>query len=588
MNRLSFLPFLMLLLCLCCAKSAYAVNSADLLLPDQAFQLTAKAKQKDRLLLSWNIAEGYYLYRNKFKFISMTSGIAIAEPAFEAGKIKKDKFFGEVEIYRNHVEIEIPVQYKDPNVNQLTLEVTFQGCAEAGVCYMPVRQTVSLDLSDSTFDWWGLTSTTNNLKPFISKQDSIAASFKGNSMWLVMLSFLGFGLLLAFTPCIFPMIPILSGIIVGQGKGISTFKAFSLSLSYVLASAVTYTFFGVLAGLFGSNLQIFFQQPAVIIGFSAIFFLLALSMFGFFHVQIPAFLQTRIMALGFKQQGGNLLGAAIMGMLSALAIGPCVTAPLAGALIYIGQSGDAILGGLALFFLGLGMGLPLLVIGTSAGKLLPKTGRWMNFTKAVFGVGLLAVAVWLLGRILPPAFSLLLWGALLFVPVIYLGWNRFWKSAVLVAVTYAVTLTVGIFTHQQRDYMQLLCVAAVACEKQAALPFQKISSTDELRQALIAAHDNNQWVMLDVYADWCVACQEMEHYTFANDRVRNALAGFLLVQADVTDNRQAHQVMLKQLELVGPPAILFFGPDQLERKALRVIGYMDSENFLTQLDRVFH
>ncbi|MGZ8136605.1 MAG: protein-disulfide reductase DsbD [Methylococcaceae bacterium] len=585
MSKLSLTPWLIWLIFMF-AQPVHAVNSEDLLPPEQAFQLTSKVNQADKLELIWDIADGYYLYRKHFKFVSLTAGIKTGEAIFPVGQAKHDKFFGEVEVYRNHLKVEIPLLHEHPGLDKLDLEVTFQGCAEAGVCYMPVQQTISFDLSDENFDWWGLTSTTDGFTPFISEQDSIAASLSGRSLWLIVVSFLGFGLLLAFTPCVFPMIPILSGIIVGQGPGISTRKAFVLSLSYVMASAVTYTIFGVLAGLFGSNLQAFFQSPIAIIAFSGLFVLLALSMFGMFQIQTPAFLQTRLMTLSYKQRGGNLLGAAVMGMLSALAVGPCVTAPLAGVLIYIGQTGDAMLGGLALFFLGLGMGIPLLVIGASAGKLLPKTGIWMSVTKAVFGVGLLAVAVWLLGRVMPPMITLLLWVLVLIIPLMYLGWNKLWKSAGLVALTYAALLLVGVATHQQRDYMQLLCVAAVACEK-PGLSFQKISSIEELQQTLADAHSKGQAVMLDFYADWCTACQELEHYTFADPKVQAALSATVLVQVDVTQNLPVHQALLREFNLIGPPAILFFGPDKKERKPYRIVGYMEAEEFLMQLGRVF-
>lgn len=580
------LKIIILLLCLCPYGVLYALDADAVLPAGQAFQLTVKPEQPNRLLLAWTIAPGYYLYRDKLKFSSLTPGIAVAKPILPMGKSKIDPFLGETEIYRQRVEIEVPLQRHNPDLSKLALEVTFQGCAEVGVCYMPNRKTVTIDLPAYAEDSWGLSAPINQFISLIAEQDGIAALFTGQSTGLVMLSFLGFGLLLAFTPCVFPMIPILSGIIVGQGAGITTSRAFILSLGYVLASALTYTLFGVLAGLFGNNLQIFFQEPVVIIAFSGVFALLALSMFGVFHLQMPAFLQNWLLTLSSKQQGGSLLGAAVMGVLSALMVGPCVTAPLAGALIYIGQTGDALLGGLALFFLGLGMGLPLLIIGTSAGKWLPKSGRWMEFTKAFFGIGLLAVAVWLLSRIAAPSVSLWLWGLLLIVPVVYLGWKRFWKSAVTLALTYGLLLTVGIFTGQQRDTMQLLCTAAIACETAKPLPFQEINSHGELNQVLAAARAKHQWVMLDFYADWCVACKEMEHYTFAEPKVQDALAKAVLLQADVTQNSPDHQALMKQFELIGPPAILFFNPDQQQRP-LRVIGYMDSNGFLAQLNQFF-
>lgn len=583
MARLTLIICLLIL----AIKAVYAVDQDSLLPPGQAFQLTSSVKQPDRLLLSWDIADGYYLYRNKIKFASLTSGIKTQTASFPIGQTKQDQFFGEVEIYHDHLALEIPLLREDLEYDRLVLEVSFQGCAEVGVCYMPVRQSLVFDLPDKHPGGWGMTSAAEHFTPFISEQDSIAASLAGRSLWLIILSFLGFGLLLAFTPCVFPMIPILSGIIAGQGARITIRKAFVLSLAYVLASAVTYTLFGVLAGLFGGNLQAFFQEPWVIIAFSAIFVLLALSMFGIFHLQAPAFIQTKIALISARQRRGNLLGAAVMGMLSALAVGPCVTAPLAGALIYIGQTGDAWVGGLALFSLGLGMGLPLLVIGTSAGKLLPKTGAWMNGTKAVFGIGLLAVALWLLARVIPPVLSQLLWGALLVVPLLYLGWKKLWKSAGLVASTYVLLLLVGIATHQQRDAMQLLCVAAVACEEPSALPFKKIESVDELQQTLAEAHVQGRWLMLDFYADWCVACKEMALYTLSDPKVRDALSPVVLVQVDVTQNLPAESALLKKFALIGPPAILFFGPDQREHESYRVIGYMKTEQFLARLGQVF-
>ncbi len=580
---------LKLLSCLvfCFAGQAFAVDPAELLPADQAFHLAAKVKTADRLALSWDIADGYYLYRNKFKFVSLTPGIAVGEQVFPAGHVKHDNVFGEVEVFQDRLEAEISLQRQEPKQTRLTLAVTFQGCADAGVCYMPVQQTLSFDLADQGFKGWGLTFASGRSALFMSEQDSIAASLNGRPLRLIILSFLGFGLLLAFTPCVFPMIPILSGIIVGQGRRLTTRRAFALSLSYVVASAVTYTFFGVLAGLFGSNLQAFFQEPWVIGIFSGIFVLLACSMFGFFQLQMPAFIQNRIVVISARQQGGNLLGAAMMGLLSALAVGPCITAPLAGALIYIGQTGDAMLGGLALFSLAIGMGMPLLIIGTSAGKLLPKTGVWMNVTKVVFGIGLLAVAIWLLSRVMPPAISQLLWLALLFVPLIYLGWKKLWQGVGLVVLTYGCFLLVGIATDSQRDAMQLLCVAAVACEQHSALPFQQVKSTEALQQALDKAHAQGRWVMLDFYAEWCASCKEMALYTFSDPKVRDALASVVLVQADVTKNLQADQALLKKFNLPGPPAILFFGPDRLERESYRVVGYMKAEKFLAQLEQFF-
>jgi thiol:disulfide interchange protein DsbD len=572
------------------ASQAFAVESADMLPPDQAFQFTYKIKKAGRLLLSWDIANGYYLYRHKFKFVSLTPGIKVGEQSFPASHTKHDEFFGDVEIYRNHLESEITLQRQDPKLDTLTLEVTFQGCADVGVCYMPIQQTISIDSLGESANEKGVTPPIDKNTPFVSEQDRIAASLKNQSAGVIALSFLGLGLLLAFTPCIFPMLPILSGIVVGQSSNLTTRRAFWLSLSYVLASALTYTSFGVLAGLFGSNLQALFQEPWGIIAFSGVFVLLALSLFGGLQVQIPSFVQTRVIAISSKQQGGNLLGAVLMGILSALAIGPCVTAPLTGALIYIGQTGDAFFGGMALFALGLGMGLPLLIIGTYAGKLLPRAGAWMNITKFIFGIGLLAVAVWLLSRILPPMATLALWSLLVIFPVILLLWKKHWKGAGLLAAAYGILLWVGAYINQPDTLRPLLCSVAVACKEQLSLTlkFKKIGNVEELQQNLVEAKAKKQWVMLDFYADWCASCQEMALNTFADPKVRAALSKIVLVQADVTQNSPADQALLRQFNLIGPPAILFFGPDQQERSAYRVVGYMKADKFLDIMNQVFN
>ena len=588
MAKRSILKFLSCL-ALWFAGQVFAVESAGVLPAEQAFQFTYQVQKADKLLLSWDIATGYYLYRHKFKFVSLTPGITVGEQSFPASHTKHDEFFGDVEIFRDHLKVEVLLHRQDPKLNTLTLEVAFQGCADVGVCYMPITKTVAFDLPTESTDKKDNTTAIDQPAVFVSDQDRIAAALKNQSAWFIGLSFLGLGLLLAFTPCIFPMLPILSGIVVGQGSSMNTRRAFWLSLSYVLASALTYTGFGVLAGLFGSNLQALFQEPWVIMAFSGVFVLLALSMFSGFQIQIPSFLQTRVIAISSKQQGGRLWGAAIMGVLSALAIGPCVTAPLAGALIYIGQTGDAYLGGMALFALGLGMGIPLIIIGTYAGKVLPRAGAWMNTTKVIFGIGLLAVAVWLLSRILSPMATLALWSLLVIFPVILLLLRRHWKSAGLLAAAYGIFLWVGIYTNRPDTLRPLVCEVAIACKEQLALTltFKKIGTVQELQQTLADAQTKNQWVMLDFYATWCAACQELALYTFADLKVREALSQVVLIQADVTQNTPTDHALLRQFNLIGPPAILFFGPDQQERSAYRVVGYLKADRFLDIINRVF-
>ena len=512
----------------------------------------------------------------------------MAKLIFPTGLTKHDEFFGDVEIYRGSIQIDVVLRHQSPVAKSATFEVTSRGCTDSGVCYPPMQNVVTVDLpSGPAEESTAQPNSTEQPNAFISEQDRIADSLKSRSVWLTALGFLGFGLLLAFTPCVFPMIPILSGIVAGQGQRLTTRRAFGLSLSYVLASSVTYTVFGVMAGLFGNNLQVFFQYPWVIIAFSGVFVLLALSMFGVFQFQMPAFIQTKVVAFSARQQGGSLLGAAVMGVLSTLIVGPCVTAPLAGTLIYIGQTGNAVLGGIALFALGIGMGIPLLIIGTSAGKLLPKAGAWMNITKAMFGVGLLAVAVWLLSRIMPPTVTLFLWAFLLTIPLIILSWNKLWKGVALFALTYGILLLVGIGTHHHESLPSLLCNVAAACEKPPSLAFNNIRSAEELQQKLTEAHAKGQWIMLDFYADWCASCQEMEHTTFSDPRVQSALSNAVLLQANVTQNTATDQTLLKQFGLIGPPAILFFGPDQQERVSYRIVGYRQAEQFLDHLRQVF-
>jgi thioredoxin:protein disulfide reductase len=413
-----------------------------------------------------------------------------------------------------------------------------------------------------------------------------------------LLSFFGFGLLLSLTPCIFPMIPILSGIIVGHGNRITTPRAFLLSLSYVIASASAYTVFGILAALFGENLQTLFQQPWIVGLFSAVFVLLSLSMFGFYNLQLPAAIQTKLHNSSVKHQDGSLWGAAIMGALSSLIVGPCVAAPLAGALIFIGQTGDAVLGGSALFALGLGMGVPLLLLGVSAGKLLPKAGGWMNATKAVFGVIMLAVAVWMLSRVIPPAITMLLWAMLLVLPAIYLsaidplpehasGWRKLWKGVGLMMLAYGVLLLIGLSMGNSNPLKPLQGFATTSAQAaEQGLSFQRVHSIAELEAKVKQASAEGKGVMLDFYADWCVSCKEMEAYTFTDAKVKQALNGFVLLQADVTANSDADKALLEKFKLIGPPAILFFGIDQREHTENRVIGYQDAETFIKSLQQV--
>jgi len=569
----------------------------ELLPPEQAFQFFASVSDADTLKLNWRIADGYYLYREKIQLELLDAdGVQLGGYSIPRGTPKHDEAFGQVEIFHNELSFDLSVLRSNVSAQTITLQAKYQGCADRGVCYPPMDSKISLELPETTVK---ARPAGVNMPPAstLSEQDQIVQSLQQDTFWMTLLSFFGFGLLLSVTPCIFPMIPILSGIIVGH-RGITTARAFMLSLSYVLASAATYTVFGILAALFGSNLQTTFQQPWIIGLFSAVFVLLALSMFGFYHLEIPNALRAKLHDSSEKHRDGSLIGAAIMGALSSLIVGPCVAAPLAGALIYIGQTGDAMLGGSALFVMGLGMGAPLLLLGASAGKLLPKAGSWLNSTKAVFGVIMLAVAVWMLSRILPATVIMLLWAILLIVPAIYLsavdplppnssGWRKLWKGVGLMMLAYGLLLLIGVSMGNGNPLKPLQGFGAspVQAEEQG-IRFTKVSSLAEVEARIEQAHANKQAVMLDFYADWCISCKEMEAYTFADPAVKQALANFVLLQADVTRNSEEDKALLAKFKLIGPPAILFFTAGQQENPVHRVIGYQDAETFIKSLRRV--
>jgi thiol:disulfide interchange protein DsbD len=587
-------------------------SGAEFLDPDEAFQYTLEALDGNTLLARWQIADGYYLYRDRMQFtLEDGQGIQLGEAILPAGKVKVDPNFGRMEVYYHQAEARIPLLRSDGDQGQVVLKTRYQGCADAGLCYPPIDKTMTLSLP-------GVNDAVAASPPAVaapgtpagaapaaprSEQDRIAASLASGSTWVTVATFFGFGLLLAFTPCVFPMIPILSSIIVGQGPGMTTRRAFTLSLVYVLAMALTYTVVGVIAGLFGSNLQAAFQSPIILGVFAALFVALALSMFGFYELQLPAALQSKLTEISNRQQGGSLIGVAIMGLLSALIVGPCVAPPLAGALIYIGQSGDAVLGGLALFALSMGMGIPLIAIGTSAGKALPKAGDWMDTVKAVFGVMLLGVAIWMLERIVPAALTMALWGILLITSGIYMGaleplhhadhashtpphpsgWRKLWKGLGVVLLIYGALLMVGAASGSKDPLQPLKGVAIAGATSDAPqsheLAFQRIKTVADLERQLAAASAAGKTVMLDFYADWCVSCKELERYTFSDAGVQRVLANTVLLQADVTANDEDDKALLKRFGLIGPPSILFFGSDGRERKGYRLVGFLDAAEF---------
>ena len=558
----------------------------ELLQPEQAFEFSASIKDGNTLYVNWEIAPNYYLYREKIKLeLRDANGVNLGDYSIPNGLPKNDEAFGKVEIFYEGLNFDVPLLRENSGEQTLTLVASFQGCADRGVCYPPMTKEVALNLP--------VAQTVSALpEEMESDQNQIVSALTQGNFALTLISFLGFGLLLAFTPCIFPMIPILSGIIVGQ-RG--TQRAFLLSLSYVVASSLMYTVFGVLAAISGQNLQMALQNPWVISVFSGVFVVLALSMFDFFTLGLPEKLTNKLYHSSHQHHEG-FAGAAMMGALSSLIVGPCVAPPLAGALIYIGQTGDVLLGGAALFMLGLGMGLPLLLLGVSAQKYLPKAGAWLNSIKKGFGVVMLGMAIWLLSRILPAPVTLLLWAIWLIMPAIYLNaldtlpetktaWQVFWKSIGVIMLIYGTLMLVGVSLGHTNPLKPLANTQENHVD--SGLAFERVKSVDELEKKLALASARHQRVMLDFYADWCISCKEMESQTFTDKKVKQALVNVVLLQVDVTHNTEADKTLLAHFNLVGPPAILFFN-DKQEDKRRRVIGYQDATTFLTSLHLALH
>jgi thiol:disulfide interchange protein DsbD len=567
-------------------------DANEILEPDKAFTFNYEVVDGKTVIARWDIADGYYLYRDRFKFDIKESNVTLGNIVFPEGKKKHDEYFGEMEVYFNKVDATLSLQRKNTAPEKITLTVGYQGCKENSICYAPMSKTVELSLPSAN----QTSATTTYTSIVISEQDSIARTLSEDNLFIVLLTFFSFGLLLAFTPCVFPMIPILSSIIVGQGETLSTRRAFILSLTYVLAMAFTYTFAGIIAGWSGHNLQAAFQEPWLLISFSAVFVLLALSMFGFYELQLPAALQTKLNEMSNRQQGGSIFGVAIMGFLSALIVGPCVAPPLAGALIYISQTRDAMLGGLALFAMSMGMGAPLIAIGTSAGKWLPKAGAWMDMVKAVFGVMLLGLAIWILERILSPGISMALWAILFIVTSVYMGTlqalpstasslQKLGKGLGIILLIYGVMLLIGSATGARDMFhpLQRISFGETSQQKMAHVEFKKIKGLDEFKTEIENATAQGKPVMIDFYADWCVDCVKLERTTFANPEVVSYLERAVVLQSDVTPNDDRDKELMKHLGIIGPPAILFFSADGVELKQYRLVGYSSPDKFINHI-----
>ncbi|UXI68796.1 protein-disulfide reductase DsbD [Tahibacter amnicola] len=566
--------------------------------PEQAFRFEAIASSPTELLARWTMPKGYYLYRDKTQLtVKGDAGIQLGAPRWPEGKLHKDEKFGMVTVFFDQVELPIPLILPKPGGAVMTLEASFQGCEDNGVCYPVMTRTVSIDLPAATAEQVAASQKTpvasTDAAGEQSEEQVLAARLSSDRL-MTLLWFFGFGLLLAFTPCVFPMLPILSGIIAGAGENVSTKRALVLSLVYVLASTAIFTIAGVVAGLVGANLQAVFQKPWILWSFAGLFVALSLSMFGFYELQLPSSWQSRIATVSNRQQGGSLIGVAIMGVLSALIVGPCVAPPLAAAVLYISQTRDPFFGGLALFVLSLGMGAPLVVAGTAAGRFLPRAGAWMDAVKSVFGVSFLALAIWMLSRILDPTWIMLMSGALAIACAVFLGalerlpehasgWRTLWKSLGVLLLIFGAAQLVGVAAGS-RDLLQPLkgLGGGGAPVEEKGLPFRTIKSVDDLDRELAAG----KTVMLDFYADWCVACKEMEHLTFTEPSVHQALSGITLLKADVTANDDVDQALMKRFGLVGPPATLFFDASGQEVRPRRLIGFEAADKFVARVQQV--
>ncbi|MGH1408249.1 MAG: protein-disulfide reductase DsbD [Aeromonas sp.] len=545
---------------------------------DEAFQIESE-QRGDQLLLTLNIADDYYLYRHSLRFKG--NNLTFSEPALPEGTEHEDDFFGKTRVYYQQVSIAVPL--KDVG-DGATLRVRYQGCTD-GLCYPPTDKLI--DVAPLITATTASTAETAQSVAPVSQQDQLAAALGNQGFWLSIIAFFALGLGLAFTPCVFPMYPILTGIIAGAGHRLSTGRAFLLSLVYVQGMAVTYTLLGLVVASAGLKFQAALQHPYVLIGLSLMFVLLALSMFGLYTLQLPSSLQTRLSGLSNRQQGGSVAGVAIMGMISGLVCSPCTTAPLSGALIYVAQSGDLWLGGAALYALSLGMGLPLLLLGTSGGKLLPKAGAWMDVIKQLFGFALLAVPILLLSRLWNDQVTTLAWlgWGLLLCGYLY-HHNQHQPHSVAKSVRGFVLLLAMISAVVVgKDLLQPAPPAAVTADAgQTAPQFIRIKTLDDLKVQLAAARGKP--VLLDLYADWCVACKEFEHKTFSDPAVRERFGQMVLLQADVTANDDADIELLNSLNVLGLPTLIFFDREGKELTGQRVTGFMGPAEFLGKLDQL--
>jgi len=604
-------------------RSLGGMDMPKLLPPDEAFLVAAAMPDAQSARFDYTLTDNTYLYRNKLVFtVKSPADVKLVKVDTPAGDVKDDPTFGRTEVYHKNFSATVNLSRALAPGETLVLDAGWQGCNEAvGICYPPLNRNFSLVAGARAAASSPAASANNaatahaaavnpaTINPATinpadeSDTSKIERILQGGSFWGVVATFFGLGLLLALTPCVFPMIPILSGIIAGQKKELTKASGFMLALAYVLGMAITYALAGVAAALSGTLLSNALQNPwALGIG-AGIFVALALSMFGFFEIQLPSFIQSKFSDASNKMKGGNFVGVFVMGALSAVIVGPCVAPPLAAALAFIAQTGNTLLGGVALFVMALGMGVPLLLVGVSAGALLPRAGGWMNAVKYFFGVMMLAIAIYLIAPIIPAWVGMLLWATLLIGSAIYLhaldplpahasGWLRLWKGLGVVLLIGGLALLLGMLAGS-RDLLQPLEVykgsvvtgssGSGAVAEQKGLAFEKVKDVAELDARLAAAKAAGKPVMLDFYADWCVSCKEMERFTFSDARVQARLSDAVLLKADVTANNAADKALLKRFKLFGPPGLIFWNAAG-QQSSYKVIGFEKADKFLTSVD----
>ncbi len=575
-----------------------AGSDSEFLPVDEAFEPVLTPIDGNAVEVAIRIADGYYLYKDK---IAVTAQSDVAEAGrleLPAGEFKSDQYFGEMEVYHQDVFAKLPIARATPEAMTLDLELKYQGCADGGICYPPVTRVLSVALPAATaVSALAAVDSNSNAAP-ISEQAKLARIIAESSLLVVVGTFFGAGLLLAFTPCVLPMVPILSGIIAGEGKDVSARRGFTLALSYVMGMAIVYTAAGVAAAAAGLQLQATFNQPWVLAVFSGLFIILAMGMFGLYDLQMPSAIQSRLANISSSQKSGTAIGAFIMGAISSLIVTACVAPALIAALTVIAQTGDMVRGGGALFAMSLGMGAPLLAVGAAQGRFLPQSGPWMVAIKNAFGFMLLGLAIWMMSRVLSGEITLALYGILIFMAGVFMGGlttlgadapgrSKLGKGFGLLAVIYGAVLLVGSMAGSNSMLRPLEALNgganSMATAAHRGLEFRRIKTTADLDAAVAAAAAEGKPAMLDFYADWCVSCIEMEEFTFTDTDVQLALSNTVLLQADVTANDELDQALLERFGVFGPPTIIFFGSDGVQRDGYEVVGYMKAKEFATHV-----